>query len=95
MTLSAAELLVACLAEQDCSRVFTVPGESFLPVLDALHGHAAIETITCRQEGGAAFMACADGTITGRVSTAVFRERADTPNGLAWLHVHETWLPPA
>ena len=35
----------------------------------------------------------ADGTITGRVSTAVFRERADTPNGLAWLHVHETWLP--
>ena len=40
MTRSAAELLVACLAEQECSRVFTVPGESFLPVLDALHGHA-------------------------------------------------------
>jgi acetolactate synthase-1/2/3 large subunit len=66
MSVSAAELLVACLAEQECNRVFTVPGESFLPVLDALHGHPTIQTITCRQEGGAAFMACADGAITGR-----------------------------
>lgn len=35
----------------------------------------------------------ADGTVTGRLSTVVFRARADTPNGLVWLHVHETWLP--
>ena len=31
----------------------------------------------------------------GRLSTVVFRNRADTPNGLEWLHVHETWLPEA
>ena len=48
--MTAAELLVACLAEQGCESIFTVPGESFLPVLDALHGHATIETVTCRQE---------------------------------------------
>ena len=29
----------------------------------------------------------------GRLSSALLRERADTPNGLEWLHVHETWLP--
>jgi hypothetical protein len=37
----------------------------------------------------------ADGTVTARLSTVVFRERPGTPNGLAWLHVHETWLPEA
>ena len=33
---SAAALLVDCLAVQGCDRIFTVPGESFLAVLDAL-----------------------------------------------------------
>lgn len=28
----------------------------------------------------------------GRVSTAVFQDRADAPNGVEWVHVHETWL---
>ena len=28
-----------------------------------------------------------------RLSSAVFRQQEDTPNGLVWLHVHETWLP--
>lgn len=31
----------------------------------------------------------------GRLSTALLRESAEAPNGLMWLHVHETWLPPA
>ncbi len=63
---SAARLLVDCLVTQGCDRIFTVPGESFLPVLDALHDTGSIQTVTCRQEGGAAFMACADGAMTGR-----------------------------
>ena len=29
----------------------------------------------------------------GRVSSAIFVDAEDTPNGLKWLHVHETWLP--
>ena len=33
------------------------------------------------------------GTATGRLSTALLRRRAGTPNGVEWLHVHETWLP--
>ncbi len=87
MTASAAELLVACLAEQECSRVFTVPGESFLPVLDALHDHPTIETITCRQEGGAAFMACADGAITGRPGVAFVTRGPGATNASIGVHV--------
>lgn len=29
----------------------------------------------------------------GRLSTALFGERAGTPNGVEWLHLHEVWLP--
>lgn len=32
-------------------------------------------------------------TRRGRISTAVFQDRADAPNGVEWVHVHETWLP--
>ena len=28
----------------------------------------------------------------GRISSGVFRVRAGTPNGVEWLHLHETWL---
>ena len=30
--------------------------------------------------------------VTARISTVVFGEKAGTPNGVEWLHVHETWL---
>ena len=66
----AARLLVDCLIEQGCDRIFTVPGESFLQVLDGLGQQDAIQLVTCRQEGGVSFMACADGTMTGRPGIA-------------------------
>jgi len=60
---------VECLEAQRTDRIFTVPGESFLAVLDALHGKSTIETVICRQEGGAAFMACADGAMSAAAET--------------------------
>ena len=45
-TPGAARLLVDCLIEQGCDRIFTVPGESFLPVLDALHGELRVDVVT-------------------------------------------------
>jgi len=33
-----------------------------------------------------------DGEARGRLSTVVFTRDVDAPNGLAWRHVHETWL---
>lgn len=34
----------------------------------------------------------AAGERTGRASTVVFRRDEAAPRGLAWLHVHETWI---
>jgi acetolactate synthase I/II/III large subunit len=62
---SAAQLLVATLEAHGVDRVFCVPGESYLAVLDALYGRP-IEVITCRHESGAGFMAVADAKLTGR-----------------------------
>lgn len=30
---------------------------------------------------------------TARLSTVLMRQREATPNGVEWLHVHETWIP--
>jgi acetolactate synthase-1/2/3 large subunit len=84
---TAARLLVDCLAEQGCHRVFTVPGESFLPVLDALRDAGGIQTVTCRQEGGAAFMACADGAMTGRPGVCFVTRGPGATNASIGVHV--------
>ena len=84
---SAAELLVECLAEQGTERIFTVPGESFLAVLDALHENTDIETVVCRQEGGAAFMACADGAMTQRPGVAFVTRGPGATNASIGVHV--------
>ena len=86
-TASAAQLLVDCLAEQRVDRIFTVPGESFLSVLDALHDRSDIDTITCRQEGGAAFMACADGALTQRPGIAFVTRGPGATNASIGVHV--------
>ena len=87
MTENAAALLVDCLEAQGVERVFTVPGESFLPVLDALRERERIATVTCRQEGGAAFMACADGTMTGRPGVAFVTRGPGATNASIGVHV--------
>jgi acetolactate synthase-1/2/3 large subunit len=86
-TRSAAALLVDCLAEQGASRIFTVPGESFLAVLDALPDRPEIEVVTCRQEGGVAFMACADGAMTGQPGIAFVTRGPGATNASIGVHV--------
>src|SRR3954469_25172748 len=49
-------VLVDQLITQGVDRLTCVPGESYLAVLDALHG-AEVDVILCRNEGGAAMMA--------------------------------------
>ena len=83
----AARLLVDCLVEQECDRVFTVPGESFLQVLDGLGQQDAIDVVTCRQEGGVAFMACADGAMTGRPGVAFVTRGPGATNASIGVHV--------
>ena len=46
------QILVDCLKAQGVTRVFCVPGESYLPVLDGLY-NSGIDVVICRHEGGA------------------------------------------
>ena len=50
-------VLVDQLRRHGVETVFTVAGESFLPVLDALRDEPGIRTVACRHEAGAATMA--------------------------------------
>jgi len=59
-------ILVDVLRANGVDRIFCVPGESYLPVLDALYDVPAIQLVTARHEAGAANMAEADGKLTGR-----------------------------
>ena len=54
---SGGQLVVAALRAHRVDMAFSVAGESYLEVLDALYDAPEIRLITCRQEGGAAFMA--------------------------------------
>ena len=63
----AGHALVEALIEQGVHTCFGVPGESYLAVLDGFYEHREqIRFIACRQEGGAAFMAEAQGKLSGR-----------------------------
>lgn len=59
-------LIVEALHAHGVDRVFCVPGESFLEVLDALHDQKEIDLVVAKHEGAAANMAEADGKLTGR-----------------------------
>src|SRR5207247_8881569 len=64
--LSGGQLVVASLRAHGVEMAFGVAGESYLEVLDALFDAPGIRLVTCRQEGGAAFMAEAYGKLTGK-----------------------------
>ncbi|MGN6548498.1 MAG: thiamine pyrophosphate-binding protein [Pararhizobium sp.] len=80
------QLLVECLEAQGVDRLFCVPGESFLAVLDALHD-SRIETVVARQEGGAAMMAEADGKMTGRPGIVFATRGPGATNAASGVHV--------
>lgn len=62
---SGGNILIESLREHGVRKIFCVPGESYLDALDALVDADDIRVITCRQEGGAAFMAEAYAKLTG------------------------------
>jgi acetolactate synthase-1/2/3 large subunit len=64
--ISGGQALVAALRNQGVDRVYCVPGESYLDVLDAFYDEHGIAVVSARHEGAAANMAEADGKLTGR-----------------------------
>ncbi|WP_421904494.1 thiamine pyrophosphate-dependent enzyme [Oceanobacillus halophilus] len=55
--LTTARAIVECIKRERVRHVFCVPGESYLPVLDAFYDESSIELISARHESGAGFMA--------------------------------------
>jgi acetolactate synthase I/II/III large subunit len=83
----AGHLLVECLIEQGVTHAFGVPGESYLAVLDGFAEHPGkIQFITCRHEGGAAFMAEAAGKLTGRPGVCLVTRGPGATNASIGLH---------
>ena len=83
----AGHLLVECLLAQGVTHAFGVPGESYLAVLDGFHAHAGqIRFVTCRQEGGAAFMAEAQGKLTGRPGVCFVTRGPGATNASIGVH---------
>lgn len=66
-----ADRIVELLAAAGVRRAYTVPGESFLPLLDACERHPQIQLVSARHESGAAFMAEADGKLRGIPAVAM------------------------
>ncbi|WP_010529653.1 thiamine pyrophosphate-dependent enzyme [Lentibacillus jeotgali] len=56
-TMTAAQAIVECMKTEGISDAFCVPGESYLPLMDALYDESSIRLISARHESGAAFMA--------------------------------------
>jgi acetolactate synthase-1/2/3 large subunit len=81
------QILVDALVGHRVDTVFCVPGESYLPALDALQGAGnRVRTITCRQEGGAAFMAEAYGKLTGRPGVLMVTRGPGACNAAIGVH---------
>lgn len=80
------QILVDALKVQGVTRVFCVPGESYLAALDGLY-QSGIDTIVARQEGGAAMMAEAHGKLTGCPGVAFVTRGPGATNASSGVHV--------
>ncbi|MGO3246256.1 MAG: thiamine pyrophosphate-binding protein, partial [Brevibacterium aurantiacum] len=83
--LSAGHLLVKELEAHGVQRSYLVPGESYLDVLDGLHD-STITPIVCRQEGGAGYMAVAEGRMTGVPGIAMVTRGPGASNVMVSIH---------
>lgn len=92
-TTTAGHLIVAQLERAGIQRVYGVPGESFLDVLDGLHG-SSIETVVTRHEGGAGFMALAEGRLTELPGVAMVTRGPGAANAFIAIHTaHQDATP--
>jgi acetolactate synthase-1/2/3 large subunit len=81
----AGRFIADALAAAGVRVAYTVPGESFLPLLDGLVA-AGIRVVAARHEGGAGFMAAAHGALTGRPAAVVVTRAVGAANLAIALH---------
>ncbi|WP_412049696.1 thiamine pyrophosphate-binding protein [Hoeflea sp. Naph1] len=80
------QLIVDALKANGVERLYCVPGESYLAVLDALVDSGVGVTV-CRQEGGAAMMADSWGRLTGKPGVCFVTRGPGATNATAGLHI--------
>ncbi len=83
---TAAWAVVESLCLHGVDRVFCVAGESYLPILDACRDREALDVVTCRHEGSAAFMALADAKLTGRAGVCLVSRGPGAANAAVGVH---------
>ena len=82
----AARALVDQLITHGVDRIFCVPGESYLSVLDACY-ERQLELTVCRNEAGAAMMADAYGKATGKPGVCFVTRGPGAANAFAGVHI--------
>jgi acetolactate synthase-1/2/3 large subunit len=87
--ISVGRLIVDTLVANGIDRVFCVPGESYLGLLDALYGRPDIDTVVCHHEAGAGFMALADARLTGRPGVVCVSRGPGACNAAIAVHTAE------
>lgn len=86
MRLTGAQAVVEQLKREGVRFAFTVPGESFLSILDVLYDTDEIELVATRHEEGAAFMAEAVGKLDGRPALCMATRGVGSTNMGIALH---------
>ena len=92
MSKTVATLLAESLEAHGVDRIFCVPGESYVGLTSSLIERGSPQLIVCRHESGAAYMAQADGELTGRAGVAIVSRGPGVSNAMVALHsaYHDT-----
>src|SRR5487761_2607322 len=86
MTRTVARLLAESLEAHNVDQIFCVPGESYVGLSSVLVERNSIRMIVCRHEGGAGFMAVADGRLRNRAGVAIVSRGPGLSNAMVSLH---------
>jgi acetolactate synthase-1/2/3 large subunit len=85
----AADFIVRSLEAHGVERIYCVPGESYLALLDAIHDSPTIKLVVCRHEGGAGFMAAAEAKLTGKPAVVLASRGPGATNASIAVHMAE------
>ena len=85
-TTTVARLLADSLEAHDVDQIFCVPGESYVGLTSVLTERNSIRMIVCRHEGGAGFMAVADGRLRNRAGVCIVSRGPGLSNAMVSLH---------
>src|ERR1700749_1320221 len=86
MTTTVPRLLADSLEAHDVDQIFCVPGESYVGLTSVSTERNSIRMIVCRHEGGAGFMAVADGRLRNRAGVCIVSRGPGLSNAMVSLH---------